>query len=457
MRRFVGRRARPLLAQALCLLLAGLPAGCGGSEGRGAVAPTLVAVAPETGPAAGGTALFLNGSGFLRSGLRVSVGGVPAVGVSVLNDETLTCVTPPGVPGVASVAVTTSGGAAAMPQGFRYRDRFEGDYFLSLFDGLAFGTPTALSQWGSLRADGAGNVSSGVVLTNDSGSIGGPIPLPPIEYTISQANRLSTPGAVPLLEGGIAESGRAAALGLVGEGDPTGFMLLGRSGEEISTNASFAGGYHVCAFSFDPVTGEDEVLWGTLHANGSGRGTASTSRNLAGDVTGPAASNLTYVVLPDGTLTLLWRGLALRGGLLAGGELALASGGTEAGTRPCVAVLVREGQGLSQATFQGTYHFVSLAGTAGGPGPRWTTSTGTALVDGGGRIVIGEALTNADGRIENVGSGGRLDYVVGPDGRFESAGGRVALRGGIVSAGDYGCWAGSLERGEAPQIWVWLR
>jgi hypothetical protein len=437
---------------AACLLLSGA---CGGAAPP--ALPTLEAVSPESGPAAGGTPIFVHGSGFLRGAALVTVGGVPAGGLVVLNDTALSCLTPPGVPGSAAVTVTTATGTVARPGAFRYRDRFEGEYFLALFDGIALGGASGLAQWGALAADGAGRVTDGVVITNRDGAIDGPVPLPPIDYAASPANRITTPGASPYFEGGIATSGRVAVLGLVGDGDPVGFMLLGRRGESFVTNADLAGDYHVCAFFFDPATGEDGAVFGTVNCDGFGRGTGSTTTNEGGVLDGPDASDLSYLVLPDGTLSLEWRGRSLSGGVLSGGEVAFASGGTEEDSTPFLVVFVRAGAGLTDATFQGTYHYVSLVGTAGGPGPRWLMTTGTAQADGAGAVVNGGGVTNADGVIGSVGAGGRLPYHVEADGTLRTPSGSPALRGGIVAAGDCACWAGGGGAGEAPQIWLWLR
>jgi hypothetical protein len=57
------------------------------------VAPTATSVAPSGGTAAGGTPITIAGTGF-ASGSTVTVGGVPATDVTVVNDTTITARTP---------------------------------------------------------------------------------------------------------------------------------------------------------------------------------------------------------------------------------------------------------------------------------------------------------------------------------------------------------------------------
>ena len=75
----------------------------------GTPAPIIYAVAPETGPLGGGTEVILDGLD-LTGTTSVTFGGVPARSFSVLNAGQIRAVTPPGVPGVAEVRVTTPGG-----------------------------------------------------------------------------------------------------------------------------------------------------------------------------------------------------------------------------------------------------------------------------------------------------------------------------------------------------------
>lgn len=76
------------------------------------VNPTITAVAPNSGPTAGGTAITITGTNF-ASGATVTVGGVTATSVSVVNATTITAVTPAHAAGAVNVVVTNPGGASA--------------------------------------------------------------------------------------------------------------------------------------------------------------------------------------------------------------------------------------------------------------------------------------------------------------------------------------------------------
>lgn len=75
------------------------------------VPPTITAVSPATGPAAGNTSIIVIGTGFTGA-TGVTVGGATAAFLSVASDTSLTAVTPPGTAGTpVDVIVTTPVGA----------------------------------------------------------------------------------------------------------------------------------------------------------------------------------------------------------------------------------------------------------------------------------------------------------------------------------------------------------
>jgi hypothetical protein len=82
------------------------------------VAPTLVSVAPSTGPAAGGTSVTITGTG-LTGATSVSFGGI-AAGYIVVSETQISAVTPGGSPGPVDVVVATVGGTATKTGGFGY-------------------------------------------------------------------------------------------------------------------------------------------------------------------------------------------------------------------------------------------------------------------------------------------------------------------------------------------------
>jgi hypothetical protein len=83
------------------------------------VAPTLTAVSPATGPAAGGATVTLTGTGF-RAGMPVSFGGAAATGLTIISATQATVVTPAHAVGVVSVSVSPPGGTATRNNGYTY-------------------------------------------------------------------------------------------------------------------------------------------------------------------------------------------------------------------------------------------------------------------------------------------------------------------------------------------------
>jgi len=85
--------------------------------------PTVTSVQPARGLASGGTSITLRGTGFLVNGAgpnTVSIGGREATAVSVIDDTTLTCVTPPGGPGLVVLRLANLNGTAQLSTGFTF-------------------------------------------------------------------------------------------------------------------------------------------------------------------------------------------------------------------------------------------------------------------------------------------------------------------------------------------------
>jgi formylglycine-generating enzyme required for sulfatase activity len=82
-------------------------------------APTVTGIAPNSGPASGGTTVTITGTDFW-SPVSVSIGGVAATSVNVVSTTQLTAVTPAGTAGAASVSVTTPWGTGSLANGFTY-------------------------------------------------------------------------------------------------------------------------------------------------------------------------------------------------------------------------------------------------------------------------------------------------------------------------------------------------
>jgi hypothetical protein len=81
--------------------------------------PTVTAVSPSSGSAAGGTAVTITGTGF-AGGATVTVGGAACTNVLVASATEISCTTPAGTAGTASVVVTSSGRSSVANTLFSY-------------------------------------------------------------------------------------------------------------------------------------------------------------------------------------------------------------------------------------------------------------------------------------------------------------------------------------------------
>ena len=81
--------------------------------------PTITGINPNSGPTTGGTSITITGTGF-EDGATLSIGSGTAASVNVINDTTITAVTPSGTAGAVDVVVTTSGGSGTLAGGYTY-------------------------------------------------------------------------------------------------------------------------------------------------------------------------------------------------------------------------------------------------------------------------------------------------------------------------------------------------
>lgn len=116
-------------------------------------APTITAVTPATGPAAGGTEVTIRGTDFSTCIIcsppappAVFFGATPAASVTLVNDTTIVAITPPHPAGTTDVTVDQFDGSATATQAFA----FVGDFTTSLEPVLIpiFGPPVH-GQFGS--------------------------------------------------------------------------------------------------------------------------------------------------------------------------------------------------------------------------------------------------------------------------------------------------------------------
>ena len=83
------------------------------------VRPTVTSVSPNSGVAAGGTAVTITGTNF-AAGATVTFGSASATNVVVVNSTTITATTPAGSAGAVTVTVTVSGQSGSLTNGFTY-------------------------------------------------------------------------------------------------------------------------------------------------------------------------------------------------------------------------------------------------------------------------------------------------------------------------------------------------
>jgi hypothetical protein len=95
---------------------------CGGSPTHpGDQAPAVFAIAPSSGPMAGGTAVQVSGNNF-AAGATVTIGDAPAADVVVNSSTSISAKTPArSSTGPADVTVTVAGKAATLAGGFTYQ------------------------------------------------------------------------------------------------------------------------------------------------------------------------------------------------------------------------------------------------------------------------------------------------------------------------------------------------
>jgi hypothetical protein len=85
-----------------------------------ALAPTVTAINPTSGPTAGGTTVTITGTNFVN-GATLTIGGVAATGVTFINTTTLTATTPVGTVGAKNVLITNPDTqSGTLPGGFTY-------------------------------------------------------------------------------------------------------------------------------------------------------------------------------------------------------------------------------------------------------------------------------------------------------------------------------------------------
>lgn len=104
------------------------------------------AVTPSTGAVGGGTAVTISGAGFFGASAVTFVGAGGASSIIVVDDSTITCVTPGGILGPVDVSVTTPRGTRTLTAGFTY---------------VAVAPPTLTSVLSNVGAWAVGDIDGG--------------------------------------------------------------------------------------------------------------------------------------------------------------------------------------------------------------------------------------------------------------------------------------------------------
>jgi len=107
--------------------------------------PNITGIAPVNGSLAGGTLVTITGSS-LDGTLGVTFGGTAATAVTVVNQTTVTCVTPAGSAGLVDVVLTTSFGSVTDPSAFTYHVQTTPIVVWAAPAAISYGTPLTSTQ-----------------------------------------------------------------------------------------------------------------------------------------------------------------------------------------------------------------------------------------------------------------------------------------------------------------------
>jgi hypothetical protein len=110
-------------------------------------------VAPAIGTVAGGLSVTITGSNF-RAGASVTLGGVPASNVIVVDSSTITATIGSHAPGAVDGVVTNpDANTARLPAAFSYVPDLSNDHFANRFPISGFGSHTAMASGGAATAE----------------------------------------------------------------------------------------------------------------------------------------------------------------------------------------------------------------------------------------------------------------------------------------------------------------
>ncbi|MBS4096767.1 MAG: IPT/TIG domain-containing protein, partial [Sulfuricella sp.] len=327
-----------------------------------AAVPTVTAISPTSGPAAGGTAVTITGTNFTGA-TSVTIGGVAATGIAVVNATTITATAPAGTAGAASIVVTTPGGISTEA---------------SLFTYIATPTVTGISPSTGPTAGGTGVTITGTNLTGaTSVTIGGAA-----ATSLSVVNATTITATTPA---GTAGAANVAVTTPGGTGTGTGLFTYAAAPTVtgISPSAGPTAGGTTTTITGANFTGATAVTIGGVAATGvtvvnATTITATTPAGTAGAAnvavttpggTGTGTGLFTYFAAPTVT------GISPSAGPIAGGTAVTITGTNFTGA---TAVTIGGAAATSISVVNATTITATTpAGTAGAANVTVTTPGGT--------------------------------------------------------------------------------
>ncbi|MDR3502421.1 MAG: IPT/TIG domain-containing protein, partial [Legionella sp.] len=228
-----------------------------------AATPTLATITPSSGTTSGGTTITLTGTGFVP-GTTVLLDGIDAVNVQVLNNTTLTAVTPAHASGAVNVEVNNGAGVATLTGAFTY-----------VGGGLSLSGITPFT----------GSVAGGTVITLSGTNLSGTTSV--------------TVGGVPATGVTVVDANTVTAIVPAYVSGPLASDVTVSNG---STNATLVGGftYQAIAPSIISISPNTSTVAGGITATVTGSNFVPGTLVMIGGVT---ASNIT--VVNASTITLL--------------------------------------------------------------------------------------------------------------------------------------------------------
>ncbi len=345
-------------------------------------APTVSGVSPASGPAAGGTAVTVTGTGFVP-GATVTVGGATATSVAVAGSTQVTGVTPAGAIGPATVVVTNPDGQSG-----------------SLGGGYTFQGPTP-SLSGVVPASGPAAGGAALTLAGANFAAGATVTLggaPATSVTIAGSTTITCtspagaagPAAVVVTN----PDGQSATLA-----GAYNFLGATPSLSSVSPASGPAAGGTAVTLTGTNFTGSVGVTLGGMAATSVAvvSGTSVTCVTPAGPV-GPVAVVVTNA---DGQTATLAAGFTYQGPVPSLSSVSPGTGSTGGGTR---------------VTLTGTGFAPGATAAIGGVAATGVTvvnsTTITAWTPAGAAGTVSADITNPDAQTANLASA--YTYAAGP-------------------------------------------